>query len=458
MDFINDYVSSITGSSGFILLSHSFILFLFLLWLGTIRWAIQDSQKRDSGANLTLAAILLTVMLPFLGILVYSVMRPPQTLDEVRTQKLEHVLLKSQLYSDDVCPECHAHVEKNHKYCTHCGSSLVKKCPSCRREVKRHWNFCSHCNTTLQDDLIFLSPNPQEDSTMPPANQGEPQEQNVPTMMDKLSPKHSLIQPTFPNKIQASSKKTSSPSQETSNQIVPDSDNYPFSKKKNVQKAVLGNQASQEDQEKEEEKQTTSLTGNQPKNIEAEASTTHLPKTDTSSTPKATNSFDKDQPAQSTTATSSTDPSFPPSKAKSSTKNQEIEEAETTNQDENRSDDPKPKSSERMQFKDAWIAAIYNDMKIVKQNEDKEISLYEYIRTLETKNYQTIKLDHKTYYLHTLVAKQPEDQDYKKKYIILKNDTAQTDAKTSVLVCSNLDWHPKRIINQYIHRLKKNSN
>ena len=47
------------------------------------------------------------------------------------------------------CPQCHAPISANAKYCSGCGAKLQSVCPNCGAQVKPGSKFCSECGQLL---------------------------------------------------------------------------------------------------------------------------------------------------------------------------------------------------------------------------------------------------------------------------------------------------------------------
>lgn len=55
-----------------------------------------------------------------------------------------------------ICPSCHGHITSNSKFCSLCGTTLVKTtvtCPSCQSENPEGSKFCGDCGTSLQKPI-----------------------------------------------------------------------------------------------------------------------------------------------------------------------------------------------------------------------------------------------------------------------------------------------------------------
>ena len=53
------------------------------------------------------------------------------------------------------CPDCHAEIRLDGRFCHRCGHQLViiKKCPQCEKNLSATANFCSNCGYNLKTEL-----------------------------------------------------------------------------------------------------------------------------------------------------------------------------------------------------------------------------------------------------------------------------------------------------------------
>jgi hypothetical protein len=73
-------------------------VFFVLLWLALIWWTYQDVRRRTENGSFITAALILAIVLPFLGPIIYLVIRPPDLLAETRERELELVALERRLH------------------------------------------------------------------------------------------------------------------------------------------------------------------------------------------------------------------------------------------------------------------------------------------------------------------------------------------------------------------------
>jgi hypothetical protein len=73
-------------------------VFLVLLWLALIWWTYQDVRRRTENGSFVTLALVLAIVLPFFGPVIYLIIRPPEILDEARERELELVALERRLH------------------------------------------------------------------------------------------------------------------------------------------------------------------------------------------------------------------------------------------------------------------------------------------------------------------------------------------------------------------------
>ncbi len=72
-------------------------VFVVLLWLALAYWTYQDARRRFESPAAVGGCVALSVLLPFLGTIIYIIVRPPEYLDEARERELELLALERRL-------------------------------------------------------------------------------------------------------------------------------------------------------------------------------------------------------------------------------------------------------------------------------------------------------------------------------------------------------------------------
>jgi RNA polymerase subunit RPABC4/transcription elongation factor Spt4 len=122
--------------------------FLAAFWVSLILWSFRDARarSRDPFAQL-LAALMVGVFGP-LGMFIYLILRPHETLAEAYERSLEEEALLQDIEERLVCPGCKQAVQDNFQVCPSCHTRLKKVCPGCGELLRLRWNICPYCGTS----------------------------------------------------------------------------------------------------------------------------------------------------------------------------------------------------------------------------------------------------------------------------------------------------------------------
>jgi hypothetical protein len=134
--------------------------FLAALWLSLIFWTYRDARSRTQDRIVHFLAALVVLVLNVLGVVIYFVLRPRQTLDEAYQQSLEEEALLSQIESQIICPGCGANALIDWQVCPHCHTRLRKPCVRCGKLMDLPWQICPYCSTpatSTRDDPLAAS-------------------------------------------------------------------------------------------------------------------------------------------------------------------------------------------------------------------------------------------------------------------------------------------------------------
>jgi hypothetical protein len=128
------------------------IVYVVVLWLALAFYVYRDSRQRSNSPSFVLLSTLVGIVPPFLGPLIYFVIRPPHTLEEERSLALEEqALLEPPL--DGVitrpCPTCGREIEKEFIVCPYCRTQFARRCTSCDRSLRLGWSVCPYCATEV---------------------------------------------------------------------------------------------------------------------------------------------------------------------------------------------------------------------------------------------------------------------------------------------------------------------
>ena len=137
-------------NSGLNLAATLVLLLLIVLWLALIVYTFLDARRRISDPFLVACATIASFF-PFVGTAVYTIVRPPEFLEDAHERELEirAAELRVRQLREQTCPNCEYPVEKNYLRCPNCQRRLKDPCPTCGEPVDPRWGLCPFCETTL---------------------------------------------------------------------------------------------------------------------------------------------------------------------------------------------------------------------------------------------------------------------------------------------------------------------
>jgi Double zinc ribbon len=137
-------------SSGLSLVIDLLILFVVVLYFALIYWTYADARRRIFDPMLVGCATAASLF-PFVGTIVYMILRPPEYLEDVRERELEMQAAEARLHDLDhgLCPHCDYRVERDFVRCPSCLRKLKERCVSCSRPLDQAWTICPYCETEV---------------------------------------------------------------------------------------------------------------------------------------------------------------------------------------------------------------------------------------------------------------------------------------------------------------------
>ncbi len=140
LNSLTDYILVVTAFFG---------AFLSALWLSLVIWTFRDMRLRSRDIFAQILAALLVAVLTVPGLVIYLILRPPQTLSETYEQSLEEEALLQEIENKRVCPGCGRHANEDWIICPNCYTKLKKNCSNCGKLMDLPWNLCPYCATPV---------------------------------------------------------------------------------------------------------------------------------------------------------------------------------------------------------------------------------------------------------------------------------------------------------------------
>lgn len=128
------------------------IAYIFALWVVLTIWTWFDVSARTGNYIYRLGALILVALGSLLGFVIYLMLRPFHTKDEVDFRLLEEKIFESQSLGA-LCYNCDEVVEPEFTYCVNCGVRVKDECVNCQRMINHLWKICPHCSTPKNREL-----------------------------------------------------------------------------------------------------------------------------------------------------------------------------------------------------------------------------------------------------------------------------------------------------------------
>ncbi len=142
---------------------------------GIAIWTFRDIRSRSRDVLAHILATLLVIVLPIIGLVIYFMLRPQETLAEIYERSLEQEALLQAIEEPEICPGCGQRVRGDYLYCPACHTKLKTACPMCNNPLHLRWSLCPYCGTTVTPQAIEPVPVSQPEPTPMIAQETSPE-------------------------------------------------------------------------------------------------------------------------------------------------------------------------------------------------------------------------------------------------------------------------------------------
>lgn len=146
--------------------------FVFAFWLAMIIWTWRDIRARSRDIFAAILAVVLVAVFPIVGLLLYLLLRPKETLAEAYDRALEEEALLRSIEEQVVCPNCQRAVDDDWRFCAYCHTKIKKECPSCHQLLELGWNMCPYCGSDASQPVPHA--NSEQEALVPPPSKRMP--------------------------------------------------------------------------------------------------------------------------------------------------------------------------------------------------------------------------------------------------------------------------------------------
>jgi len=132
------------------------VFLAIVFWLGLAYWVNRDARRRVGDPILVFFTTLLSLV-PYIGPVVYLPFRPSETLDAVRSRRIELRALEQQLARAQLaCPVCRSWIEPDYLACPVCATMLRQACARCNAPLEPRWRMCPFCASQIEPSELDL--------------------------------------------------------------------------------------------------------------------------------------------------------------------------------------------------------------------------------------------------------------------------------------------------------------
>jgi uncharacterized Zn finger protein (UPF0148 family) len=144
---------------GFGLAVNLLVLFLIVVYLALIWWTYLDARRRIEDPVLIACATAASVF-PYLGTIVYTILRPPEFLEDREERELELRAAELELRQriENSCPHCEYPIERSYLRCPNCERRLRNPCRKCHKPLDPKWGICPYCETEVRKERPAREP------------------------------------------------------------------------------------------------------------------------------------------------------------------------------------------------------------------------------------------------------------------------------------------------------------
>jgi hypothetical protein len=149
------------GQTNFDMIMKGIGLIFVLFWLLVVYWVAVDSAERSRNILFRIISSLMVLLFNVPGLIMYFLIRPRATEDEMYWANLERKYLKFETMDIGECPKCNNLYTPNYLMCPTCGYELRIKCAKCGLYNEKNWKYCPYCmerNENSVNEIVVNNP------------------------------------------------------------------------------------------------------------------------------------------------------------------------------------------------------------------------------------------------------------------------------------------------------------
>lgn len=120
-----------------------------IFWLVVTSWIWVDSDERTTNKWMRIFYVLIG-LIPVVGWIIYLIVRPSETIDEIYWGDLERRYLKYEAKELGDCPRCGTQLFPGFIFCPNCKKRIKRKCSDCGVYIDLEYKYCTNCGNKMQ--------------------------------------------------------------------------------------------------------------------------------------------------------------------------------------------------------------------------------------------------------------------------------------------------------------------
>lgn len=124
-----------------------------IFWLVVTSWIWVDSDERTTNKGMRLFYVLIG-LIPVVGWIIYLIVRPSETIDEIYWGDLERRYLKYEAKELGDCPRCGTQLFPGFIFCPNCKKRIKRKCSNCEVYIDLEYKYCTNCGNMMQKSAV----------------------------------------------------------------------------------------------------------------------------------------------------------------------------------------------------------------------------------------------------------------------------------------------------------------
>lgn len=120
-----------------------------IFWIVVTSWIWVDSDERTTSKWMRVFYVLIG-LIPILGWIIYLIVRPTETIDEIYWGDLERRYLKYEAKDLGDCPRCGTQLFPSFVFCPNCKKRIKRKCSNCEVYMDLEYKYCTNCGNQMQ--------------------------------------------------------------------------------------------------------------------------------------------------------------------------------------------------------------------------------------------------------------------------------------------------------------------